>query len=330
MRAARPTLPLSDIPFPAHLTAQEPILRFGGQCEGSAALQSIGSSQISRPPHGSQFLIPPDTRATVSTSAPNFSRLTSCCLCSGQTAANKSFIVQGQQDVPLSDAGREQARRLAAHFRTAGVRFDTVFSSDLSRAQETCQILTDGQRMTIDMRLRERGYGVMEGKNLQDLRAAAKAAGFSDKNCSSYLPPGAESLEQVRSRIQDFCCNHLIPNAAPDQNVLLVTHGGVIREFMRFFRDQVKCQLTGLHEPLQVTPNTGVSCFRISYLCKALSDGKMRQTMTEAECLKVHEISHLEPVDGSAATAQPVIPSRDLPAAAALPLSEVAPPLEAL
>jgi broad specificity phosphatase PhoE len=240
--------------------------------------------------------------------------------------------VQGQQDVPLSDTGRDQARRLAAHFRSAGVTFDTVFSSDLSRAHETCQIICPENEIVIDCRLRERGYGVMEGKSLKELRAAAEAAGFNEKTYSKFLPPGAESLEQVRIRIQDFCCNHLIVNAIPSQKVLLVTHGGVIRDFMRFFRDQAKCQLTGLREPLQVTPNTGVSTFRVFYATNSRTGSK---TMTRAECLTVHDVSHLddEAVDESANSNQSAISARDVHSATTshvTSLSEVAPPLEAL
>lgn len=67
----------------------------------------------------------------------------------------------------------------------------------------------------------------------------------------------------------------------------MVTHGGVIREFHRFFRDHLRCQLTDM-EPMRVTPNTGVNVFKIVY-----DNAHNEQTLRIAECLKMHETSHL-------------------------------------
>ncbi|XP_023559530.1 fructose-2,6-bisphosphatase TIGAR isoform X3 [Octodon degus] len=57
--------------------------------------------------------------------------------------------------------------------------------------------------MTIayDSRLRERRYGVAEGKPLSELRAMAKAEG---KECPVFTPPGGETLDQVKMRGKDF------------------------------------------------------------------------------------------------------------------------------
>lgn len=234
-----------------------------------------------------------------------------------------------------------QAKRLAGYVRNLGLCYDAVYSSDLMRALETAEIVVGPEKkkeIIIDERLRERGYGVFEGKKLHVLRDAAKMAGFNDKNYSSFLPDGAESLEEVRDRIQDFCHHQLLcknhedgggggksphpppyaspskgngvtatvttvveASSSPPKNILLVTHGGVIREFMRFFRDSLKCQLPdGMREPLRVTPNTGVNVFRIIYRLNsprdAFLDDQSNPTaiLLRAECLRVHEVNHLE------------------------------------
>jgi len=212
----------------------------------------------------------------------------------GQTEANRNLIIQGHMNVCLSDEGRLQAKKLSDHIQRLNINFNTVYCSDLSRALETAQIILmhdDPSRIVVDDRLRERSYGCLEGKTLQDLRDAAKSAGFNDKNYSSFVPEGAESLAQVRLRIQDFCLNEL-PSAcdASTSNVLLVTHGGVIREFMRFFQDSLKCPLAGLREPLRVTPNTGVNVFRLMYLTNPKTNVK---SLVRAECIRVHDVSHL-------------------------------------
>lgn len=187
----------------------------------------------------------------------------------------------------LSDDGRNQAALLFHHWMALNRTFDLVYSSDLGRALETAKTIV-GQEMQediiIDERLRERGYGVKEGVALHELRAAAKDAGFTDKNYSSYTPEGAESIIQVRDRIRLFCTEHLVKVIDNGFKVLLVTHGGVIREFFRYFRDNLRCQLSSECEPYRVTPNTGVSTFRVSY-----RPGKL----VSAECIQIHDISHL-------------------------------------
>lgn len=240
------------------------------------------------------------------------------------------MIVQGHQDVCLSEDGRNQANKLAAHVKSLGLSFDAVYSSDLIRARETAEIIVGSDKkdqIIVDERLRERSYGIFEGKNLKDLREAARQAGFNDKNYSSFLPEGAESLDEVHQRIQAFCHHQLlcssqdtddsngsslpakgnsIPqdvtevdvSSSPPKNILLVTHGGVIREFMRFFRDSLKCQLPeGVREPLVVTPNTGVSVFRINYRLNDAFNDQSTALLLRAECLQVHDTTHLKSED---------------------------------
>ena len=187
----------------------------------------------------------------------------------------------------LSDEGRNQAALLFDYWSSSNRTFDLMYSSDLSRAFETCKTIVGPDlqdEIIVDERLRERGYGVKEGVPLHELRAAAKEAGFNEKNYSSYTPEGAESLIQVRDRIRLFCSEHLVNVIDNGYKVLLVTHGGVIREFFRFFRDSLRCHLPSESEPYRVTPNTGVSTFRISY-----RPGKL----VSAECIQIHDVSHL-------------------------------------
>ncbi|EMP38437.1 G1/S-specific cyclin-D2 [Chelonia mydas] len=52
-----------------------------------------------------------------------------------------------------------------------------------------------------DARLRERKYGIAEGRPLSDLKAMAKAAG---EQCPSFTPSGGETLDEVRARAKSF------------------------------------------------------------------------------------------------------------------------------
>ncbi|RWS05890.1 phosphoglycerate mutase-like protein [Dinothrombium tinctorium] len=206
-------------------------------------------------------------------------------VCSGETEANKARIIQGQLNVELSENGKRQAERLRNYHRRNDIKFDLVFSSDLDRAIDTCRaIIGHSLDIVVDSRLRERAFGVIEGQSIDKFRDEARRAGHSEENYSAFTPSGAETLTQVNNRVKDFCHNHLLRVVKPGFNVLIVTHGGVIREFMRFFRDNLHCYFSE-REPLKVTPNTGVNLFKIEYSCDRL---------LKAICLKLHETSHLD------------------------------------
>ena len=91
----------------------------------------------------------------------------------GQTDWNLAGRIQGSTDIPLNDTGREQAREAA---RALDASVTTVmYSSDLSRANETARIIADVHGWNdphVIPPLRERFYGEAEG-----ILAAAKAAG---------------------------------------------------------------------------------------------------------------------------------------------------------
>ena len=61
----------------------------------------------------------------------------------GETDWNKARKIQGQSDIPLNEFGRHLARETAKGL--ADVHFDLCFTSPLSRAKETAQIILDGR-----------------------------------------------------------------------------------------------------------------------------------------------------------------------------------------
>ncbi|XP_025904124.1 fructose-2,6-bisphosphatase TIGAR [Nothoprocta perdicaria] len=124
----------------------------------------------------------------------------------GETRYNKDKILQGQGvDEPLSDTGFRQAD--AAGVFLSNMKFTHVFSSDLLRAKQTAATIIGKNKFCKDLeikydaRLRERKYGIAEGRPLTDLKAMAKAAG---EQCPSFTPSGGETLNEVRERARDF------------------------------------------------------------------------------------------------------------------------------
>lgn len=52
----------------------------------------------------------------------------------GQNEDNASGILNGHRDLPLTGLGRKQAKELGEGIKAAGLQFDAVYSSPLSRA----------------------------------------------------------------------------------------------------------------------------------------------------------------------------------------------------
>jgi broad specificity phosphatase PhoE len=112
----------------------------------------------------------------------------------GQTDWSESGRHTGWTDVPLNDAGRRQARLLAA--RLAGMRFGLVLSSPLSRALDTCRAAGLADAAEVDPDLREWDYGEVEGRTTDEIRE-------STPGWTVWEGPvaGGESLEELGRRV---------------------------------------------------------------------------------------------------------------------------------
>jgi probable phosphoglycerate mutase len=101
-------------------------------------------------------------------------------------------------------------------------------SSDLTRARETAAIVDDalGLQVAIAPALRERSYGVYEGRPLSELPSSASGIHDGRVVDSSARPEGGESLDDLYERCAKFIESL---RAAGNDRLLLVTHGGTIR-----------------------------------------------------------------------------------------------------
>ena len=141
----------------------------------------------------------------------------------GETAYNARRILQ-TPEVPLSEHGAEQARRLAARLADAGIA--RILASDLERAVMTARALeaTTGAPLHLDARLQERNFGALRGTAYADL-------GF-DPFAPDYAPPGGESVPMFLARVAeawDVIRAHAAAAAGP---LAVVTHGLVCRDLV--------------------------------------------------------------------------------------------------
>ena len=142
-----------------------------------------------------------------------------------QTEWNIQRRFQGHGNSPITEEGQEQLQRLKS--RLAGVEFDVVYSSDLGRTMETSQMLS-GKKRIEEPRLRERGVGVLEGLNLEQIMAkhaeAFQAFRAGDKD---HQIDGGESLQTALNRAWEFLEEMPVKHAGAE--LAAVSHAGLIR-----------------------------------------------------------------------------------------------------
>jgi len=145
----------------------------------------------------------------------------------GETAWNVDSRIQGHLDIPLNDVGRAQAARAAAALADESVQ--AVYSSDLLRAYETAQAIGDilALPVQIDKGLREREFGVFQGRTFAEIEAEAPELAMRwRKREPDFSPEGGESLNVFRDRIVKTA--NALANAHLGQQMVLVAHGGVM------------------------------------------------------------------------------------------------------
>ena len=125
---------------------------------------------------------------------------------------------QGRADIPLNERGKKQAMGLSEALK--GVKFDRVICSPLTRTRQTCEIIYKGDKpIEIDPRIIEMDFGQFEG--------ARRSQVSFKKLCNIYEDHSGvimESYENMKNRIYGFM-DEL--SKKPDDNVLVVSHGGV-------------------------------------------------------------------------------------------------------
>jgi probable phosphoglycerate mutase len=136
----------------------------------------------------------------------------------GQTDWNRDDRLQGSSDIPLNDAGRQQAHEAAALLADGG--WQAIVSSPLSRARETAEIIAADLGIELGPSYAafvERDYGVNEGGSSSEI-----VARYPDRDY-----PGAESLASVVTRGKAGLA--MVAADFREQPTVIVCHGTIIR-----------------------------------------------------------------------------------------------------
>ena len=145
----------------------------------------------------------------------------------GQNEDNVNGILNGHRDLPLTELGIEQAHQLADGIKEAGITFDAIYTSPLSRASKTAHIVAEtigAPEPEVLDDLIERDFGVMSGKSIADIEKLCAPDIIKTDTITYFLAPdGGETFPQLLARanraLKELQARH------SDGSILAVCHG---------------------------------------------------------------------------------------------------------
>lgn len=153
----------------------------------------------------------------------------------GQSEWNLKNLFTGWKDPDLTALGVQEAKDGGRRLKEKGLSFDIAYTSELSRAQKTCQLILNevGQPKleTIrDIALNERDYGDLSGLNKAETAAKyGEAQVHIWRRSYDVPPPGGESLKDTVARALPYFVTDILPRVMAGQRVLVAAHGNSLR-----------------------------------------------------------------------------------------------------
>ena len=181
----------------------------------------------------------------------------------GETDWNKTHKVQGRTDIPLNDHGRHLARETAEGMKK--LQIDLAYTSPLSRAKETAQVILGDRKIPLimDPRIEEFSFGSYEGMHCggedQDPESVEFNRFFTDT--ANYIPPNdGETVPHLYERTGEFLQWLCQKEELQDKAILISTHGAAMTALL----NRIKGNLSvGRFWKDKVPPNCAVSVVEV-------------------------------------------------------------------
>jgi 2,3-bisphosphoglycerate-dependent phosphoglycerate mutase len=198
----------------------------------------------------------------------------------GESTWNQENLFTGWHDVPLSARGEAEATGAGETLAAAGLWFDVLHTSVLTRATQTAErtLAVLGQPwlpVQRSWRLNERHYGALQGL---DKRATAERYGpqqtqlwrrsydvppppverghpehpSSDRRYQRLAPdvlPGSECLKDVVARVLPYWYDDIVPQLRAGLTVLVVAHGNSLRALVKHLEHISDEEIAALNIP---------------------------------------------------------------------------------
>ncbi len=195
----------------------------------------------------------------------------------GQSAWNLENRFTGWWDVPVTQAGAQEARVAGQALAARGFAFDVAFTSVLTRAIQTLDIVlaeldTQWLPVTKDWRLNERHYGGLTGLDKAETAAiygdakvhewrrsfdvppppedpASVYTVGGDRRYKGVTVPATESLADTIARVLPYWESAILPELKAGKRVLITAHGNSLRALVKHLSGISDADIAALEIP---------------------------------------------------------------------------------
>ena len=153
----------------------------------------------------------------------------------GQSEWNLKNLFTGWKNPPLTELGITEARETGIKLKAAGYEPDLYYTSALSRAHQTLDLLLEelgvvNVTITRNQALNERDYGDLAGLNKDDAREKwGEEQVHVWRRSFDVPPPGGESLKDTAARVLPYYEAEILPQLKAGRTVLVAAHGNSLR-----------------------------------------------------------------------------------------------------
>lgn len=144
----------------------------------------------------------------------------------GQTTANHQHLIQGWTDNPLNEKGKKEAHEAGKFLKTINYHADRAFSSPLTRAIETGNIMlkefSSIKEINLDFHFIERNFGPFEQKEVKTT--------FQNLLVKDFTYPGYENDKILLNRVKIGLDN--LYKHYKDEDIIIFCHSHVIKSFL--------------------------------------------------------------------------------------------------
>ena len=185
----------------------------------------------------------------------------------GQSEWNAKNLFTGWRDVKLSEQGLAEAAAAGKKLKEKGYEFDIAFTSVLTRAIKTCNIvLEESDQLWVPQvkswRLNERHYGQLQGMDKKQtaekygdeqvhiwrrsydtlpplLDASDEFSAHNDRryaNLPADVVPDGENLKVTLERVLPFWEDQIAPAILSGKRVLVAAHGNSLRGIVKHLK----------------------------------------------------------------------------------------------
>jgi 2,3-bisphosphoglycerate-dependent phosphoglycerate mutase len=173
----------------------------------------------------------------------------------GQSDWNLKNLFTGWKDPDLSEQGVAEAKDAGRKLKAQGFKFDIAFTSVLTRAQHTLDLMLaeigqTGLPTRKNLALNERDYGDLSGLNKDDARKKwGEEQVLIWRRSYDVPPPGGESLKDTLARALPYYVQEILPCVLRGERVLVAAHGNSLRAIVKLLFGLTDAQIIDIEVP---------------------------------------------------------------------------------